>query len=252
MTVIEEPERQGVAAAGNPEDARVDAHALLVGGAAHELNNVLSQVLLLAEYLSGSDLDDETAEMFGVLAESSRKGIRVVRGLFGQSLSGFSGDLRFDPKFLVAALQKQSDRIFGETVRVVLNYPEQVPNVRVDPQALLDCLVSACEATLESLDARGRRSRGVEILVAVLADSVVARSPVPSAPEFWVAFGASVPDALVEQVDGRPRLTDRSLVEPAERLARNSGGFARVTRASEGYQLQICLPALSEEEMGKS
>ena len=58
---------------------------LLLGGAAHDLNNIFSQVLMMLELFGTVELDDELRDMLESLKGSVHRGIGIAGQLFDQS-----------------------------------------------------------------------------------------------------------------------------------------------------------------------
>ena len=172
---------------------------MLVGGAAHELNNIFSQTLLLAEVLSSADLDDELRGMLASLQLRVQHGIGVVNRMFEQSHT--AGErLRFDARHLVASVHRRSDDVVGSGVRISHRYPEKLAEIHTSPQRLLDTLLMVCRQTASELS----RQASPTTVVEVIAD---AASPDRPASGVWV--GATAP----------PSLRDRGLIDDSNLLA---------------------------------
>jgi hypothetical protein len=160
----------------------------LLGGAAHELNNIFAQTLLLAEVLGSADIDSDLKSMLGSLQTSVQRGIQVVSRLVEHSYVPRGEDLRFDPRHLISAVHKRSGGLVGENVVVSHRYPERVPDIEVEPQAVLEGLLQLCRATAEELPGRGLEPR-LDVIIATETDDH---------GRDLVLLGATAPPSVVE------------------------------------------------------
>lgn len=225
-----------------PTARAVDARSLLLGGAAHELNNIFAQTLLLAEVLAVADLDAELKQMLTSLQSSVQRGILVVERLVEQSHLQPGQAVRLDPRHLISAVHKRSEGLVGERVRISHRYPEEVADIEAEPQLLLETLLDVCRATATELISRSESPR-IDVMVCVENESGDQR----------VLLGATAPPNLVESgllepgtYFPRPDLevpSSGELLDDFCRAAEELGARACVRRESRGDLLALAFVA---------
>ena len=204
---------------------------LLLGGVAHDLNNVFSQVLMITELLAAEDLDPELADMLEGVRESVRRGIGMADQLYDQSTAEDGDRLPVSLKQLASALQKRSVALIpGASVSA--RYPEAVPLARLDPQAILDVVLAvARERALE------RPGCVVEVIVEEHQRSDGRRH---------VSLAVSAPKRLaVEDLDlGVARASDDPLLSKVGSCVAEHEGWLEPASGAHGPLLRICLPTV--------
>ncbi len=220
-----------------------EARSLLLGGAAHELNNIFAQTLLLAEVLATADLDPELAGMLESLQRSVQRGINVVGRLVEQSHLAPGEPIRLDPRHLVSAVHKRSEGLIGEDVLISHRYPETVFDIQVEPQGLLDTILELCRATAVELVAGGHRPR-VDVLVTMLEGSPGRKVclGVTAPPSLIVEGGLEPCDAL--DLDRYREHRHGGLLEGLSAAAGRLGASCRVMREGPGIFLALVFDAI--------
>ncbi len=129
---------------------RMDTVSGLAGGFAHDFNNVLGVIILTAEVLRRSQLDDAQRERVEFLLEAARRGAGVTNKLlsFARREPGHPVAVRLDE--LVAGAGPMLERALRADVRLAVDVPSSVPTVLADPglleQALLNLAMNARDA----------------------------------------------------------------------------------------------------------
>ena len=103
-----------------------DSFGLQVAGATHHLNNIFAQVLLNAELLDRSRLDETAISMLDSIVSGVHTAIGVVDTLASQSTRPHGTPVAIDRKYLVKGLQKRREALFSEGVVINAQYPQQM------------------------------------------------------------------------------------------------------------------------------
>ena len=164
----------------SPEPRALD---LLLGGAAHDLNNIFSQVLMLSELFGTVELDDELREMLESLKDSIHRGIGISGQLFDQSVASEGSRLKISLKQLASALQKRGPDLVPDA-RITSRYPEFVSLTTIDPQAILGAVLD-----IARLRASEQPGGTVEVVVEEHEGEEQTR---------YVSIGVSAPTSLVD------------------------------------------------------
>jgi PAS domain S-box-containing protein len=138
---------------------RLESLGTLAGGIAHDLNNVLTPVLLTLDLLRGRLGDDaETLELLATLESSARRGAALVRQVlnFARGADGkyAAVDLRHVVRETQALLRETLPRNIAVAVRMEAN----LPTVSGDPTELHQVLMNLCVNARDAMPRGGRLS----------------------------------------------------------------------------------------------
>jgi len=132
---------------------RIETIGTLAGGIAHEINNALLPIMLLAESTlndlpPGSPVRDDLA---AILSSARRAKDIVVQVL---TFSREAGDAVMEPIELAPAV-REAMRLFAlvapSTVQVRLQLPEALPRVRADAAMLVQLLINLCTNAYQAM-----------------------------------------------------------------------------------------------------
>jgi len=133
---------------------KMEAVGRLAGGVAHDFNNLLTVVvaqsdLLLLEVPEGSEL----AEDIELIRSAAERGSDLTRQLLAFSREQVLRPSLVDISEVVRAAERLLIRLVGGRNKLVLDCPEGLPRVRVDPtqleQVIVNLVVNARDAMLE-------------------------------------------------------------------------------------------------------
>ncbi|HBP20530.1 MAG TPA: hypothetical protein DEA08_22405 [Planctomycetes bacterium] len=158
---------------------KLDAIGQLSGGIAHDFNNLLTVVLSNSELLlrKGLGLSQEGAELVEMTKEAAQRGADLVRKLLafsrGEMLELRAVDARARLEGLVPTLR----RLLPETIKIVLDAPEDLPLLRADPGALEQMLLNLVTNARDALPEGGEivlraQPAGDEVMLSVSDDGV--------------------------------------------------------------------------------
>lgn len=125
-----------------------DSFGLQVAGGAHHLNNIFAQVLLNAELLDRSRLDDVACGMLDSIVQGVHSAIVVVDALAAQSTRDFGEPAAISLKYLVKGFQKRRDVLFGENVIINAQYPPDLRLAWARPPTLFSAVMALCRKTI--------------------------------------------------------------------------------------------------------
>ncbi|GAB4471954.1 MAG: hypothetical protein OHK0037_31520 [Elainellaceae cyanobacterium] len=137
---------------------RLESLGTLAGGIAHDLNNVLTPILTIAQLLrlQATPLDGRSLEMLTILEDSARRGADMVRQIltFTRGTGGDRITLEVAP--LLQAVMTVVQQTFPKSIRICPAIPDLAPwLVSADPtylhQVLMNLCVNARDAALSGL-----------------------------------------------------------------------------------------------------
>ena len=132
---------------------RVESLGTLAGGIAHDLNNMLSPILVAAELLELEDSAAERAELLGMIQDSARRGARLVSQVLSFARGTEGERTAVDVAELVGRVRTIATETFPKNIGVVAETERELPTVLADDtqlqQVLLNLAVNARDAMLD-------------------------------------------------------------------------------------------------------
>jgi len=181
---------------------RMESIGTLAGGVAHDLNNVLTPVLMTAQLLQLNPLPPDSQRMLEIIEASAKRGADMVRQIlaFARGRDGEQSVVQ------LTHLIKEMDKFLRETlpksIRVVTHLETQLPPVKADAtqvhQALLNLCVNARDAMPEGGQISIRAGR-------VTLEQALAMRGLEAAPGDHVVItvsdtGTGIPEEIVERI----------------------------------------------------
>ncbi len=233
---------------------RMESIGTLASGVAHDLNNILSPILMATELLRQIATDPADQEMLTMLKVSAERGSSIVRQLltFGRGLEGERTELQ--PRILLKEMVKVIEETFPKSITLDHQFPEDLWSVHGDPTHIHQVLLNLC------VNARDAMPRGGCLTIAsenlVLDEDATLTNP-EARPGPYVVLevrdtGSGIPPAILEKIFD-PFFTTK---EPGKGtglglstvlgIVRSHEGFVQVvSRVGEGTQFKVYVPALA-------
>lgn len=137
---------------------RVESIGTLAGGIAHDLNNVLSPILMSVELLQRRTTDAESLRRLEVIGQAASRGASMIRQVLGFA-RGMEGDRR---PLAVAPIVEETLRIVAETFpRNIAVRAEVAPDawaIEGDPTQLQQVLLNLCVNARDAMPDGGELS----------------------------------------------------------------------------------------------
>lgn len=241
---------------------RLESVGTLAGGIAHDLNNVLTPILMAIKLLR-QDRAEERDEILDVLESNARRGADLIRQLLGFARGAGRRRIQVDCERLVLELGGIVRDTFPKSVELELSVEDDLWQVEGDPtqfhQALLNLAVNARDA----MDGEGKLSiiaRNREVDEG--GDEVLRGMPPGRYVELRVAdTGPGIPVALRHRVFD-PFFTTKDPghgtglgLFSVERIVTAHGGFVEIADVREGqgalFVLYLPVTGRRSEETGR-
>ncbi len=184
---------------------RMESIGMLAGGIAHDLNNVLSPIVMAADLLLYEDLRDDLRETVETIGLSARRGADMVRQVltFARGLDGERTVVEVDT--LLADLKRIIQESFLPDVELVLDTRGATPTVFGDATQLQQVLLNLAMNAREAMPQGGR-------MVITTDHEVVVPGDLDAPPD--LAPGAFVCITVEDSGDGlHPEVRER-MFEP--------------------------------------
>ncbi|CAN5512234.1 response regulator [soil metagenome] len=152
---------------------RLEGIGLLASGIAHDLNNVLTPVLMGCEYLRAQVASEDAREFIQLIEDSGRRGAGLVRQIlsFGRGLSG--GSVQIDPRHIVDEVATMAQATFPKAIEVLSDAPVATWSVEADASQLHQVVLNLCINARDAIEGPGT--------IRLMARNVETKAPLPMA-----------------------------------------------------------------------
>jgi len=232
---------------------RMESIGTLAGGIAHDLNNVLSPILMAIDMLQLKTTDEASKKWLDVLRTNAERGGNMVRQVLSFA-RGVEGErVALQPKHLI----KEIVKILRETLPKSLEISFQIPNdlwiISADATQMHQVLMNLC------VNARDAMPEGGSIAVKaanVFVDENYARMHLEAKPGRFVMISvADTGPGMTPEIQSRifePFFTTKEMTKgtglglsTALTIVKSHGGFINVySELHKGSQFTLYLPAV--------
>jgi PAS domain S-box-containing protein len=240
---------------------RMESIGTLAGGIAHDLNNVLSPILMAIDMLQLKVADETSEKWLQVLRSNAERGADMVRQVLSFA-RGVEGErVAVQPKHLI----KEIIKILRETLPKSIEINPTVPNdlwmISADATQIHQVLMNLC------VNARDAMSEGGSIIIKAenaVIDENYARMHVEAAPGRFVLIsvtdtGPGIPQEIHSR-NFEPFITTKEMTKgtglglsTALTIVKSHGGFINLySEMHKGTQFSIYLPALDSQNRPES
>ena len=232
---------------------RMESIGTLAGGIAHDLNNVLSPILMAIDMLQLKVTDEESRRWFEVLRANAKRGGDMVRQVLSFA-RGVEGErVALQPKHLV----KEIVKILRETLPKSIEINFQIPNdlwlISADATQMHQVLMNLCVNARDAMPEGGSISIKAEN---VFVDENYARMHIEAkAGRFVMISVTDTGPGMSPEIQSRifePFFTTKEMTKgtglglsTALTIVKSHGGFINVySEMHKGSQFALYLPAL--------
>ena len=234
---------------------RMEAIGSLAGGIAHDLNNILSPVMLMSGLLQGSLQNLRDKEIMSTMQTEVRRGAEIVRQLltFSRGLGGEKVTMQL--RHLVSDVMAMMRETFPREIELQLSVPPSLWTVSADSTQMHQVILNLCVNARDAMPQGGRLTiRGHNANMAegdpALPDKVQAGTYVVLEVSD-TGHGIS-PEHLARIFE--PFFTTKPIgkgtglgLSTLMGIVRNHGGFVRVDSAvGQGTTFHVYLPAIPD------
>lgn len=245
---------------------RMESIGTLAGGIAHDLNNILSPILMSVEMLQLNEHDAETMRWLGVIKENSERGADLVKQVLGFA-RGMQGErVRIQIKHTVKDLVGVLKETLPKTISLRHEIETSLWAIIADPTQIHQILMNLCINARDAMP-----SGGILTLTAknIWLDEHYARVNVEAQPgSYLVVVVSDTGIGMTREVQQRifdPFFTTKEAgkgtglgLSTALSIVKSHGGFINVySEPGKGSKFSIYLPvaegdSLSEIESQKT
>jgi len=232
---------------------RMESIGTLAGGIAHDLNNVLSPILMAIDMLQLKATDETSKKWFEVLRANAERGGNMVRQVLSFA-RGVEGErVALQPKHLVKEIVKILRETLPKSIEINFDVPPDLWIISADATQMHQVLMNLC------VNARDAMPEGGSITIRaqnVSVDENYARMHIEAkAGRFVVISVSDTGPGMTQQIQSRifePFFTTKEMTKgtglglsTALTIVKSHGGFINVySELHKGSQFAVYLPAL--------
>lgn len=240
---------------------RMESIGTLAGGIAHDLNNILSPILMAVQMLQMKIDDPDARQWLEMLQANSERGADMVKQVLSFA-RGVDGDrVTLQPRHLIKEVIKILKDTLPKSIEIKFDVPADLWTVSADATQIHQVLMNLC------VNSRDAMPRGGELTIRaenVTLDEDYARMHIEACPGTFVMVSVAdtgegmAPETLVRVFE--PFFTTKDVgkgtglgLSTALTIIRSHGGFINVySEPSKGTRFAVYLPALESEAAERS
>ncbi len=231
---------------------RLESIGTLAAGVAHDLNNILSPILLVAPLLRGDLKEGEEKEtLLSLVQASAERGANLVKQMLTFARGADGECVLLQPSHLIEEVGKIAQQTFPKSITIRTDYPKDLWMVEGDPtqlqQVLLNLLVNARDAMPEG-GTLSLTSENFQVDEHYASMTTNAR-PGPHVLLQVTDEGRGIPRDVLEKIFD-PFFTTKEVgqgtglgLSTVLGIVRNYGGFVNVTSEAGQTSFRVFLPA---------
>lgn len=236
---------------------RMESIGTLAGGIAHDLNNVLSPILMSVELLKARFTDDVSHRVLETVEISAKRGADIVRQVltFARGVEGEQTAIR--PRRLLADMEKMLLQTLPKSIHVRVNITKGLWTVIGDPTQLDQVLLNLCVNARDAMPQGGTLMINAENTV---LDEHYARLNLQAKPGPYVVIEVSdtghgmAPDVLDKIFE--PFFTTKKVgvgtglgLSTVQAIVKSHRGFVNVySEVGKGTSFKVFFPARESDE----
>jgi PAS domain S-box-containing protein len=250
LTERKQMERQSLRA------QRMEAVGTLASGVAHDLNNILSPILMGAEVLKDGLARREDLEVLGMIESSAQRGASIVRQLllFGRGAGGARAQVQ--PRSLLREMVKIMRETFPRNIEITDSCSDDLSMVQADATQLHQVLMNLCVNARDAMPKGGTLTLGARNVTLDEGDAKLDPNAKPG--PYVVMTVADTGHGIAPEILNRifdPFYTTKDFgkgsglgLSTVLAIAQKHGGFVRVdTDVGKGSVFSVFLPGTVSE-----
>ena len=234
---------------------RMESIGTLAGGIAHDLNNVLSPIMMSLEVLKMKSLDPGDQDLLDVLSASAERGADMVRQVLSFARGVEGRRMEVQVKHIVRDIEKIANDTFLKHIRIRTILPHGLWTVLGDPTQLHQVLLNLCVNARDAMPTGGKLT--VSAGNTTLDAHYAGMNPEAKAGPYVLIqvedSGTGIPPAVIEKIFD-PFFTTKEVgkgtglgLSTTLAIVRSHGGFIRVeSEQGKGTAFKVYLPAQTE------
>lgn len=231
---------------------RMESIGTLAGGIAHDLNNVLSPIMMAIDLLKMSTREQATLSLLSTIKLSAKRGADMVQQVLSFARGMDGQRVHIEPRNMLRDLQQIIHDTFPKNILFQSRVPAELPGFSGDPTQVHQVLLNLCVNARDAMPAGG--SLEVSVESQMVDDSYATMNP-NARPGSYVVFkvvdsGSGIPPEIQEKIFD-PFFTTKELgqgtglgLSTVLAIVKSHGGFIHVySEPARGSTFKVFFPA---------
>lgn len=135
---------------------RMESIGTLAGGIAHDLNNILSPIMMAVDMLRLKTIDDDSARWIGMIKKNTERGADLVKQVltFARGMAGER--IRVQPKHIVKEIVGVLRETLPKSIALDFEIDPDLWTISADPTQIHQVLLNVCINARDAMPAGGR------------------------------------------------------------------------------------------------
>lgn len=235
---------------------RMESIGTLAGGIAHDINNVLSPIMMSIDLLQNYITDPDGLNILHMVGASARRGAEMVRQVLSFARGaeeGHAGEIQVAP--IVDDLLRIIEETFPKHIRIETRLQPDLWPIKGDPTQIHQVLLNLCLNARDAMPGGGRLTLKVQNL---LFDEQQAATHIEAHPGPYLTIeigdtGHGIPKEILEKIFD-PFFTTKEMgmgtglgLSSTLAIMKSHGGFVHTfSEPGAGTRFRLYLPAMTE------
>jgi PAS domain S-box-containing protein len=237
---------------------RLESIGTLAGGIAHDLNNILSPILMGIHMLQEKNPDEESQRWLGTMRTSAMRGSDLVKQVLTFARGAEGQRIKLSPKYLMKDLVLMLQDTLPKSIEVSYSVPNDVWPVMGDATQLYQLLMNLCLNARDAMPGGGRLQIKAEN---TRLDETYARMRFNAEPGRFVLItiadtGAGIPPEVRDKIFD-PFFTTKEIgrgtglgLSTVLGIVKSHGGLIDVaSKVGKGSAFKVYLPAVETGQL---
>jgi PAS domain S-box-containing protein len=236
---------------------RMESIGTLAGGIAHDINNILTPIMLGLSVLARKPVDDQSKKLIDLMQTNTRRGSDLIKQVMAFARGVESQRVPIQISHLVEEMRIIISETFPRFINLHIETEKDLPVILGDITQLHQVLLNLCVNARDAMQNGGKLEIKLE---SILIDEQFARMNVEARQGYFVVLtvtdqGTGIPPAVVERIFD-PFFTTKETgkgtglgLSTVMAIVKGHKGFLNVyTELGKGSTFKVYLPA-SEAEL---
>ncbi len=240
---------------------RMESIGTLAGGIAHDLNNILTPIMMSIELLQDTAIDPETRRSLEAIQISARRGAEIVKQVLSFARGMDGARIEIQPRQLLADLETIIRHTLPKDIRLEFAVAEDPWSIVGDPTQMHQVLLNLCVNARDAMPAGG--SLAVSVENCMLDAQHVAMNPDAQAGRHVLISvtdtGCGIPREIIDRIF-EPFFTTKEInkstglgLSTVMAIVKSHHGSVNVySEPGRGTTFKVYLPALDRAPAGSS
>jgi PAS domain S-box-containing protein len=231
---------------------RMESLGILAGGIAHDLNNILTPIMLSIDMLKSTAVEPHTRSILETIELSARRGSDIVQQVLSFARGMEGQRIVIQPKYLLKDIEHIVTDTFPSDIRLQLTLPHDTWTILGDPTQVQQILLNLCVNARDAMPNGGTLAISAENC---LADAQYVAMNQQAKPGSYVAIsvtdgGVGIPPEVIGKIF-EPFFTTKEVgkgtglgLSSVKAIVKNHDGFINVySEPGRGTTFRVYLPA---------